>query len=108
MSNSKSTKDYIYSGKIKKYEAVLLEFFKELGNLKNQSSKMSTINSYLAIRKSLTQKELKELNTNLENQVIAQTNRLLLHSITDDLTGLPNSAKLSQDINRMEWDYLIL
>ena len=61
MSNSESTKDYIYSGKIKEYETILLEFFKELGNLKNQPSKISTINSYLAIRKSLTQKELKEL-----------------------------------------------
>jgi diguanylate cyclase (GGDEF)-like protein len=54
------------------------------------------------------EKELKELNTNLENQVIAQTHKLLLHSITDDLTGLPNSVKLSQDINGIEWDYLIL
>jgi len=61
MSNSEFSKDYIYSGKIKKYENLLLEFFKTLGDLKNQSPKISSINGYLAIRRSLTQKELKEL-----------------------------------------------
>jgi len=61
MLNSDSTNEYVYTGKIKEYEQVLVEFFKKLGDLKNQSIKISIINGYLAIHKNLTQRQLKKL-----------------------------------------------
>lgn len=55
------TQDHIFEGRIRDYEKELIEFYKDVGKVRGQNPKFSTMLGYMMIHGSLTQKQLKEL-----------------------------------------------
>jgi DNA-binding transcriptional regulator GbsR (MarR family) len=56
-----STQDHIFEGRIRDYEKELIEFYNDVGKVRGQNPKFSTILGYMMIHGSLTQNQLKEL-----------------------------------------------
>jgi len=56
-----STQDHIFEGRIRDYEKELIKFYNDVGKIRGQNPKFSTMLGYMMIHGSLTQKELKEL-----------------------------------------------
>ena len=60
-SREDSKKGHKFEGKMKDYEQKIIDFFKEMAVLKEESEKSAIIKGYLLVHDSLTQKQLKKL-----------------------------------------------
>ncbi len=76
-SQSKSLQNHIFEGKIKEYEHQIIEFFIEMGELKDATKKSQIIKAYLLIHDGLTQKQLRELTGFSNGSISSYLNALV-------------------------------